>query len=340
MMLSQKLEKLVENWPAKIISLVVAILVYAFYQNSILDSKNIAVPVQIRENGSMKVVSKVDKSVHVSVKGLREDLVALEARDFNIFVDLSSLSEEGEFTLPLNIVLSENATVMENLEVQVSPMELTLQVQEYVSASIPLVPQTAGTTAYGYQAGNVTAEPPAVDVYGPRSIVEKIQSFPLETVSINDRKETFEEAVAIINDNSEITIKGSSEILVRVEVGMTDTQKVYSKVPVKVISPSEPYFIENPEQYVKVTLEGKVVDLEGYSIPRNTFYIDCSSLNREGKYTLPVKNYKLSKGTLYNVYPNEITVTIGKVVEEPPEYAETELLRLEQEGSINKTDEE
>ena len=44
MMLPQKLRHLLDDWPAKVVSLVAAILIYVFYQINILETKNIAIP--------------------------------------------------------------------------------------------------------------------------------------------------------------------------------------------------------------------------------------------------------------------------------------------------------
>ena len=45
------LDKILDNWPAKVICLIIAIFLYFFHQASLIDSKTFVVPLQIIENG-------------------------------------------------------------------------------------------------------------------------------------------------------------------------------------------------------------------------------------------------------------------------------------------------
>ena len=330
MMLPQKLKKLLDDWPSKLISLIVAILIYVFYQISILETKNMAVPLVVEENGSLRAVSLSDKNVHVSIKGLKEDIVSLEAVDFKTYIDINSFVDEGEYEVPVKVQLSENALMVENLEVKVSPAKVNVSVTEYASSYVPVIPSVSGTPLHGYELGDVVIDPPSVKIYGPKKIVESIDKLESELISVNDRSESFVMDAEVLCDNKMIEFPENSYVSVSVSLSESILEKTYAKVPVAVLTPSEPYFVENAEFYTKVTLRGSVLNLENFVIPRNTFYADCSSLKEEGNYVIPIKNYRIRNGEVINVFPSEISVKISKVVEPEPEVIETNADNLAQ----------
>ena len=317
MMLPQRLNKLLENWPAKLISLVAAILIYVFYQLSILETKNIAVPLTVYENGSMRIVSMPEKTAHVTVKGLRENIVTLEAVDFKTYIDINSISEEGEYDVPVKVQLSDNATVVENLEVQVRPAKVKVSVAEYTSAYVPVTPSIFGSPAKGYELGEVLVDPPSIRIYGPKDIVASIDHLITEEISLNDRSESFVLETELVNDNDMIEFPEIRQVSVSAGLVQTNTRKVYTDVPVAVVKPAEPYYVEVSELYSKITLQGTVLNLDNYVIPRSTFYVDCSSIKQEGTYMLPVKNAKIRNGEVVSVYPDEFKITVKKIIQEP-----------------------
>ena len=339
MMLPQKLSRLLNDWPAKVISLVAAILIYVFYQISILETKNIASPLAVYENGSVRVISMTEKNIHITIKGRKEDVVALESSDFKTYIDLSSFVDEGEYEVPVRVQLSENATILEGLEILVSPSSVKVSLAEYTSAYVPVVASINGNPAHGYELGDVIVDPPAIKIYGPKNIVDSIESLITEDISLNDRAESFVLETGIINDNTELEFPDTNRVSVSAGLLQTTTKKVYTDVPVSVLKPSEPYYVEIPELYVKVTLQGTVINLDNYVIPRGTFYVDCSSLKDAGKYTLSVKNNRIRNGEIMNVYPSEFTIQINKVVEEPPE-PEPEPEPVSEEQELNEVSEQ
>ncbi|MCR4940043.1 MAG: hypothetical protein K5930_08060 [Treponemataceae bacterium] len=319
MMLPQKLSKLLDNWPSKLFSLVVAVLIYVFYHISILETKNIAVPLSIYDNGITRVVSVSEKNIHVTIKGLKEDIVSLEALDFQTYIDINSFVTEGEFQVPVKVQLSSNASIVDNLEVKVSPTMVNVVLAEYATSYVPVIPTISGSPAYGYELGEVRVDPPSIKIYGPKNIVESVEHLETELISLNERSESFLVDVTLLNDNTMIEFPEGSNVSLSAELRQSMTEKTFNNVPVYIIKPSEPYFVEEEEFYTKVTIRGTVLELDNYVIPRNTFYLDCSSIAEEGSYLEPVRNYRIRSGVITNIFPSELTVRIGKIVEIVPE---------------------
>ncbi len=62
------IDKLLNNWLAKVVSLFIAILLYIFYNASQIDKKTFVVPLKIEENGIVMHVGSVPNYITVVVR--------------------------------------------------------------------------------------------------------------------------------------------------------------------------------------------------------------------------------------------------------------------------------
>jgi hypothetical protein len=70
MNLDSRISKLLENWPAKVISLVVAIFIMFLYNLTRLDQRLITVPLNISEGRSYVPATEYPKTVRVTIRGV------------------------------------------------------------------------------------------------------------------------------------------------------------------------------------------------------------------------------------------------------------------------------
>jgi len=168
-------EQILHNWPIKIICLVVAIFLYIFHQTSLVDHKNFVVPLNIIENGQVMHVQKLTDSITLSVKALPEDISNIHVSDFSAILDLSYLTESGEYEIPIQVNTNDSLKQFETLEIKIKPSaSLMVKVEKKITKYIPLEVSVSGEPAYGYKLESVSVEPSSVAVVGPQSIVSKI----------------------------------------------------------------------------------------------------------------------------------------------------------------------
>ena len=74
MTLSQRLEKIKENWVAIIISLVAATFLYFYYQINQLQTTSLYVPLTVESDGSLLLVNNIPQTVKITVKGKQEEI--------------------------------------------------------------------------------------------------------------------------------------------------------------------------------------------------------------------------------------------------------------------------
>ncbi len=124
-------------------------------------------------NRGLDIVNEPSKSVTLVVSGNGYDLNGLNADDFVVYPDYSSVSGPGEVTLPL-LVRARNSSLQ--VEVQVERNERVDLVFDSIQERTFNVEVQASdlTIAEGYILQGTVASPSTVTVRGPASEVEKI----------------------------------------------------------------------------------------------------------------------------------------------------------------------
>ena len=102
------LDKILDNWPAKVICLIIAIFLYFFHQASLIDSKTFVVPLQIIENGMVMHVGNIPDSVSIVVRASDETIKSVLPTDISASVSLDTITKKGTYKLPVKITLSES----------------------------------------------------------------------------------------------------------------------------------------------------------------------------------------------------------------------------------------
>lgn len=314
------IKKFLENWPVKIICLVLALFIYAFYQMSTLDSKTLSLPLHVISDGSMIQSSTVTHYVRISVKAKTEDLIQISESDFTVFLDLNHYSDAGLFEVPVSVVLSENATKINPLEFSVSPETISVKLEPRVTVFAKVVPSITGSLAEGYKADSITCQPDFIEISGPASIVEKITTLQTKEISIEQKSSNFTKTVELIQNNKFITMESGNNVDVAVAVSPVIIEKtlgsslgVFSGVmkELEVVTPFPDY---------SVKINGAKNELDGFLLSRYSAQIDCSTVKGEGVYELPIKLFLPSDFTLISISPQTASITFSLIeVEEQNE---------------------
>ena len=144
------IERLLDKWPAKIICLIISIFLYIFHQTSVIDKRNIAVPLKIVENGLVMHVGKVPSSISVVVRGNNSDIKSVVPSDFEATVTLDDITEKGDYIVPVKISLSEKLMEFDPFEVKLKKQQVEISVDLKEIKYVELVPSVVGEVAHGY----------------------------------------------------------------------------------------------------------------------------------------------------------------------------------------------
>lgn len=282
------LNKIKENWPAKVICFFLAMFFYIFYQISSLDSKTFSVPLTVTDSNGLVICNEIPATVKITLRGKDVGLASLYPHDFSPYINLSYISEEGTYRQPVLVNLSENALLIDPLEVKVKPDYLTVTVEEQVTASVPIHVLTSGKPDYGYEVKDITITPKETLISGARSVVQNYDRLQTQKITIEGASTAFAKNVGLIRNSERITLVDTKPVKVEVNVQpVLETKELKDLVIAYENIPPNFELVKKVEK-TDVVLFGKMIDLEKYSGKSNVVAVDCSKA-ADGEVELPVK---------------------------------------------------
>jgi len=207
------LSKITEKWPVKVLSLAVALVIFAFNNTrTTTEERSFRIPLRIESNERLIPVSSFVNTVSLNLRGEIGTTQSIFEEDIEAYIDLSKYTKEGTYKVPVQTRRKGSAIVAEPLQIKISPKEILLQLEEKTSRSIPVFPVFRGTIAQDYELTGQSIIPETVVAEGSRRALDSQSEFYTDTIDLEGRFENIITYVNIINVNPYITIRGSRMI--------------------------------------------------------------------------------------------------------------------------------
>ena len=312
------IDKLLDNWIAKVVSLFIAILLYVFYQASLIDKKTFVIPLKIVEDGIVMHVGKVQNYVPVVIRTNDTIMNMINPSDFEGIVDISYLTEAGNYTLPIKISLSPKLMELDPLEVILKEQNLNIQVDKRISKYVPLEPTIVGEVAHGYAISQISLSPSTVKITGPQSIINAIESIPTGRIMVSNAENNFSVETSCQEQSNLISIFEEGPIYATVSLSTEVMEREFTDVPVEYFALPSNLQIKGELPSVSFVLSGDVPLLENYSLSGRVAYVNLHECQEPGQYELPLR---LNLAASFSVV-SKSTETISLTVEEITENAD------------------
>ena len=286
------IERMLDKWPAKIICLIVSIFLYIFHQTSVIDKRNIVVPLKIVENGLVMHVGKVPSTVSVVVRGNDSDIKSVVPSDFEATVNLDDITEKGDYIIPVKISLSEKLMEFDPFEVKLKNHQVEISVDLKDIKYVELVPSIVGEVAHGYTISSIEMTPSFIEISGAKSVLDKISHIDTTKINVSNAKNTFSTECDFLQVSKNFKIEDENPAKATVIISALGYEKQFENNPVKIVNLGDDFEIVSNIPKINITLKGTMPDLEPYEPGENFVQLDCSSIKDEGIYSIPVKvNY-------------------------------------------------
>ncbi len=322
MTLPPKLEKLFENWPAKILAFIVALFLYAYNQIASLETKNIAVSLDVVADGITVPAETVQTSVRLSLRTESSVLHELSSKDFSAYIDISRITESGTYTLPVKLRLSDEAVAVDPLEIQILPEYLTVKVERYETAVVPVTPVVSGDVRDGYEIAGIRQNRSSVTISGPESIVGAVKEVKTEPLFFVDRADSFTEEVGLVSPGAFVSLDDSFRVAVSVDVQPKVIEKVYENVPISMFNVEDSVTTSISQNYATLTVRGEQPFLDTFTVGRGIVYVDCRGYLENAAISRPVKMVTKIGAQFVSVDPEYVLLTV--VEKEKPKPVEKE----------------
>jgi len=206
------LDKILEKWPIKALSLIAAIILAVFHRMGTLETRSISIPLSVEANNQFIPSSSFADTVRVSIRGEADTIHSIPEKDIEAYIDLNKYTNEGVYAIPVQIRKKGGALGIEPLQITVLPAEISVTLEQKIVRNIPVYPVFRGTIAHGYELTSQSIIPDSVSAEGPRSILESQYDFLTDTIDLEGRYGNFSILIKVINENPLIVIHGNKMI--------------------------------------------------------------------------------------------------------------------------------
>lgn len=310
--------KLIENWQVKAICFVISLFLYVIYQNQSVDRKVFSVPLTVESKNGFVSIQPHPRTVAVSARGKAEELAQVRESDLKAYLDLSYVSKDGSYDFPVLLTLSDSASVLNPLEIKLTPEIVRLRVEEEVTSYVDVVPLISGKPAYGYDIKSISVSPEQIAITGPKTMIENCKSLQTLNVTTSNAKRSFTSKAKV--EQKGLFIKHDDvDVSVTVEIEERDGSKKFTKLPVKILNLSPELEVSAKTNDVTVTLEGSIPSLEAFKPDAKFVTADVSSITSPGTFYVNLTYSVPKRFTLADGYTKSIPVTFTakKVQTEP-----------------------
>lgn len=302
-------DKLLHQWPAKVICLIIAIFLYVFNQVSLIAKKTFVVPLTIQENGLVMHVGNVPNSVAVNVRASNENINLITINDINASINLDTITQKGVYELPVIIKVSENLQALDPMEVKLKDEKIIVEVDNRDFKFVNVEPSIVGEVSHGYEIEKVEISPSTIMITGPKTILDSLDKIYTKRVNVSNAVVSFTTDTSIQNINKLISVNEEDLFKTSITVVPQNMERIFS-VPVDFMNLPTNLKIEGLQPTVQIKLLGTVVYLEDYQVPQRSVQAYLSEITEPGTYELPLHFYFPSTVEITEKSSDTITVTL------------------------------
>ncbi|MCR5698923.1 MAG: hypothetical protein K6G52_04680 [Treponemataceae bacterium] len=310
---------IIENWPAKVICILLAVLLYMICKITTLDRAVLMVPLEVTNTGNLTYTNNLPKKIRVSVRGEAVDVSTLQEKDFKVFIDTSPYVTEGSYKVPVQLVLSETAAMIEPLEIKLSPESIQLDFDRKITDLKPVKINTSGKCAKGFQVKELKIEPELVQISGNSLQVDGMEYLETNVINLEGKKDSFTQKTKILNLNPQLAVTGNTDFTVRVEIIPIVAEKKIEVADLYYLGLTTSLAVEKTDAKYSVTISGNQNELENFTLLPRNIYLDCSDIFETGEYELPLNVILPEQFELKKLEPEKVKINVIKAPEKPAE---------------------
>jgi hypothetical protein len=293
--------KIFEHWPAKVLALAAAILLFLFNRFDSLQTRTYTVPLRLITDTALMPAQDFNHRVRVTVRGAPELVSQVSEGDLEASVDFSGHQGEGVFNAPIQVNRKGSAAEAAALEVSVDPLVLNLHLEQKIVRTIPVKPDFVGQPGKDYELSGYVVQPAVVTVEGPRSAVEKLTAVPTESIELRGKTDSFTLKARVEPGSPLLSFPYGNTVEVQGTMTSSLASLVIPSVAPGAVNVSPALKLQNPLPSVRVRLRGRpealqmltkdatgaptVVifgDFTGYSLPGEVPALELKAVLPEG----------------------------------------------------------
>lgn len=259
----------------------------------------------------MMIVNPIPEYAEVRVSGSGLILSSIDQKSLHTVLDLSG-ARPGVLSFPLD---PKNFELPRKVEVtRITPSQVTFHLDTLAKRSVPVRLDRTGEVPLGLRLKELTLFPEAVDVRGPRSRVDALQSLataPLDLSRLQAGTQQLD--VSLLQPGGLVQIR-TPEIRVRTVVELVVVERDFGGVKVEVRGAARP--LRASPDGITIVIRGPEAEMSAFELSPGAAYVDASALEGQGPHRVKPEIELPAGMTVVRTEPAE--VALEPVTEESP----------------------
>ena len=304
------IQRLAQDWPAKAIALVVAIILYFAVSLTGVEERYITVPVQLVLSNDLVVAEEYSRFVRVYLRGKPDDIFAITENEITVVADFSQHNQAGIFRSPLTHSRQGVAEAMEAVEVRLAPDALAINLEPKTVLELNVLPKISTSPAAGYELTSYTTIPLTVKVAGPESVVDGLLEVMTEDVDLSGQNSSLTTRVSLVAPHPLIVFEDTSFVELRAEINESILVNTFDNISLAIIGlpPGLRVDFEDLKGSIRVQASQSLIN---QTSPESIgLVVDGGGITRPGSYTLPVRPIVPRGFVVFRFDPVELVVDI------------------------------
>ncbi|MDR0496330.1 MAG: hypothetical protein LBH42_01800, partial [Treponema sp.] len=200
--------KFIDNWPAKVLSLLLAIILFIFHRMSTLETRFFSRPIVLEHLNAMTPSGSYPRMIRVSIRGEAGSIYSILEEDIEIYVDMEKFETPGAYSVPVLWRKKGTALGVAPLQISVDPVEITFSLDRRISKFVPITASFRGQLEAGFNMTSFSINPAQVIIEGPAEIISGVFELYTENVDLDGRTSDFSTTVNILRRDPMVMIRG------------------------------------------------------------------------------------------------------------------------------------
>ncbi len=229
-----KLANLVsKEWVLKVISLVLAIVLWYFVGGEDRVNKNVMIPIEIINLPRDLVISnQFKKEIEVTVSGPRSIIQEMSSRAITRQVDLSSATP-GTMVIDND---NDHIPVPRGITVQrVQPSSIILSLDKLIQKKFPVTARTVGQVPDGYFVKALKMDPDVITITGPLTTLSQVDELYTKPINLQGMKQSIQLQVPLVLEPAIVELIGETSVTADLSIGLIMVKKTLDEMTVHAI---------------------------------------------------------------------------------------------------------
>jgi YbbR domain-containing protein len=295
------------NLPLKVLSLLVAMVLWMAVSGQSTVERNIRVPLEYQNvPPGMEIVGDPPGSADVRLRGSSGNLARVVQGDVVAALDLTN-ARPG--TRIFNLRASEVRVPFGVQVVQVTPPTVSLDFEYAGQKVVPVSPVIEGDPEPGFVVGRITTSPATVQVLGPVGRLEALREATTEPVRVDGARKSVQDTVTVGVEDSAVRLREPQVATVSVEIVPAPVQQTLRGVKINSTNLGRGLLAKITPTTVSVVVRGTRERIAGLDAGDLLASVDLSDLSR-GQHPVTVRVPNREGVAVERIEPATVTVNI------------------------------